>query len=163
LVLVGLAGCGGGDSFEIAPVSGTVTLNGQPLADATIGFQPSGGEKEQGPGSSGKTDAQGRYTLTTNDGRRGATVGTHQVRISTLKMAENKDVEDASIFIKLSKSGSVLAPEKVPSKYAKEEPLTFTIPSGGTDKADFNLSGDPPPPIHKEPPAGRGAMPNRRR
>src|SRR5690606_23808547 len=35
-----LAGCGGADGPELASVSGTVTLNGQPLPHAVVQFQP---------------------------------------------------------------------------------------------------------------------------
>ena len=142
-----LAGPGGGrcgDSpFETAPVSGKVTLNGQPLADARITFQSIGSEKEQGPGSATTTDAEGKFTLTTAEGSRGATVGKHQVRISTLKMNEDKRTEDAGFLRRASNPANVLVPEKVPLKYGRESPLTFDVPKGGTDSANFDLTGDP--------------------
>ena len=54
-------GCGGSESGKYAAVSGQVILNGSPLADATVSFQP---DSTIGRGSSGKTDAQGKYSLT---------------------------------------------------------------------------------------------------
>src|SRR5438477_9754865 len=94
VLVSGAAGCGS-SPFETAPVSGKVTLNGQPLAEARISFQPIGSEKEQGPGSATTTDAEGKFILTTAEGHRGATVGKHQVRISTLKMNADKRTDDA--------------------------------------------------------------------
>jgi hypothetical protein len=57
-------------------VEGTVKLNGQPLDKIHVEFWPKG----DGPRSIGMTDAQGRFTLTSDDGKRkGAHVGTHKV------------------------------------------------------------------------------------
>src|SRR5262249_34965527 len=86
LALLALAlpavGCGGGP--KVAPVSGRVTLDGQPLAGASVNFQPlsDGNNLNPGPGSYGKTDADGRYSLrVVVDDRPGAFVGKHRVEI----------------------------------------------------------------------------------
>lgn len=73
---VALVGCGG--SEKTASVSGTVTLNGVPLAGAIVRFQRPGGSP-----SAGVTDASGRYVLTYTRSVRGAEVGSHRVSIST--------------------------------------------------------------------------------
>src|SRR5262249_29795995 len=83
LTLAGLAcGCG---SYKLAPVSGQVTLNGKPLPNAAVIFQPKrSATSTPGPGSYGKTDEQGRYSLRiVGQDRPGAVVGMHQVSIST--------------------------------------------------------------------------------
>lgn len=72
-----IAGCGGGDRPTVVPVSGAVTRGGQPLAQAEVMFLP-----EKGAPSSGKTDANGQFTLMFNDGRPGAVPGKHQVLIT---------------------------------------------------------------------------------
>src|SRR5690348_3214851 len=76
-------GCGP----RFAPVSGKVTLNGQPLAHASISFQPIApeGVTDPGPGSAGTTDEKGDYTLQATTGQKGALVGKHRVRILLLK------------------------------------------------------------------------------
>jgi hypothetical protein len=51
--------CSGPNS---ATVSGTITLDGQPLPGASVSFYPDGDGK---PPASGQTDAQGRYSLST--------------------------------------------------------------------------------------------------
>src|SRR5262245_17357041 len=71
-----VAGCNNSGP-EIAPVHGRVTLNGQPLANADIQFQPDGAKRP----SMARTDAQGGYELVYRRGQSGAIVGTHSVRI----------------------------------------------------------------------------------
>src|SRR2546423_8011399 len=83
VVAVSFAGCGG--SEKIVPVSGVVKLNGQPLANAHVSFQPtaSGNNPKAGVGSYGVTDASGKYWLKTADtDSTGAVVGTHRVEIN---------------------------------------------------------------------------------
>ena len=93
-VLITAIGCGHG-LYDVAPVSGTVTLYGEPLKNATVSFEPQAGSDQEivGPGSSGQTDDSGRYKLTTFRGERGAVVGQHKVRISTYE-SRFKDLEN---------------------------------------------------------------------
>ena len=71
-------GCGG-----YASVSGQVLLDGKPLANATVSFQP-----EKGRASYGRTDAQGNYRLSYTDKQDGVRPGKCVVRITT---AEERD------------------------------------------------------------------------
>src|SRR3954453_22377178 len=82
VALCGLPGCGA-DPYAMAPVSGRVTVDGQPVAGLRVSFEPIGGRHRPlpGPDSTAVTDADGRYTLSTTDaGRRGAVVGPCRVR-----------------------------------------------------------------------------------
>ena len=146
-----LAGCGG-DGFEMASVSGQVSLNGKPVPGALVSFEPQTTAKEQGPGSSAETDAEGRYSLRTIDGTRGAVVGKHRVRISTLKY--KKERSDAAV----PRADEILAPEVIPERYATE-PLTFDVPIGGTSAANFTLEGPPPRPFSDAVMKGRPRAP----
>jgi hypothetical protein len=122
------AGCGGGG--KLASVSGRVTLNGKPLENAAVMFQPVA-EKTQdpGPGSTGVTDADGRYTLSVvGSNRKGAVVGKHMVRIT---MYEKDDSADDRPKPKS---------KRLPPRYNRQTTLEFTVPSGGSDKADFPLT-----------------------
>src|SRR4051812_43631275 len=58
LLVMSFAGCGKTDA-ELAPVTGRITLDGRPLANADIVFQPEGSK----PPSAGRADANGRYEL----------------------------------------------------------------------------------------------------
>jgi hypothetical protein len=95
------------------------------LADAQVVFRPDSKELSPGPASHGKTDAQGRFTLRTVDGRDGAVVGRHKVRISVPVTAPGAG-PDAP------------AANKLPARYSGDNTvLTFTVPEGGTKEADF--------------------------
>ena len=62
---------------DLGPVISTVTLDGKPLPDVTVMFQP-----ENGRASTGLTDAEGRYDLTFTEVAKGAKVGRHTVSFS---------------------------------------------------------------------------------
>lgn len=72
-------GCGGEKRPVLAPVSGVVTLDGEPLPDAAIEFHPEAG----GRPSRAVTDSEGKYNLLYNVGVKGAQVGMNKVYIST--------------------------------------------------------------------------------
>jgi hypothetical protein len=74
------AGCGRSGP-EVAPVSGRITLDGRPLENADIVFQP---EDSKSP-SYGRTGKDGHYALGYKRGVEGARVGWHNVAISVSK------------------------------------------------------------------------------
>lgn len=61
-------------------VSGTVTLDGQPLEGAAIVFSPKAQAADAGS-SSGKTGPDGKYALEFGSSRKGAYLGDHSVII----------------------------------------------------------------------------------
>jgi len=138
-----LLACGCGDGPKVAQVSGVVTLDGKPYPNAVVTFQPQGGNTADGAGmgSTGLTDEQGRYSLTTIDGRGGAVVGKHRVRIQTRREAGGAPF-DANVG---SADGSPdpkkkTAVDPIPVEwYSSEGGKEFTVPAGGTDKADFAI------------------------
>jgi len=79
-----LAGCGGGvaDKPTTGKVSGVVTLEGKPVAGATIEFNPDNARSTTGPKSSAVTDADGKYTLMAPGGEEGAVIGFHKVTVT---------------------------------------------------------------------------------
>src|SRR5262245_1891984 len=125
------AGCAGS---KVAPVSGRVTLDGKPLAHATVVFQPDSADKNPGPGSSGVTDKDGRYTLrvmTTNAA--GALVGKHKVTVT----AYEGDAEGESSAP--SATNKVIRKALVPHEYNVHTKLTFDVPPRGSADANFDL------------------------
>jgi hypothetical protein len=72
-----VAGCGQSGP-EVAPVSGRITVDGQPMENVDVVFQP---EDSRSP-SYGRTDKDGHYTLGYKRGVQGALVGAHAVGIS---------------------------------------------------------------------------------
>ena len=122
------AGCG---RAGVAPVSGRVTLNGQPLANVHVSFQPAAAGKDHNPGggSYAITDANGRFTLRLVEGDApGAVVGRHRVEITPRNSDDDIDRRG---------KGAVAG---VPARYNRNSDLTFDVPAGGTDKADFSLT-----------------------
>lgn len=81
LASLSLVGCGRGNPYGLAPVAGTVTIDGQPEANVVVVFTPVANETTSivGPFSSAVTDADGKFTLKTKQGKPGAVVGNHSV------------------------------------------------------------------------------------
>jgi hypothetical protein len=130
-----LFGCGGPKAdygqLDLVKAGGTVTLDGQPLADAVVSFDASDGQF-----SYGLTDAGGHYSLQVDSEMKGVTPGEKTVRISTtrkilgLNASEGASEADPATQLK--------ADEKVPEKYNKNSELKITV---GSDKTtyDFDL------------------------
>jgi len=78
---IGITGCGDGTDpgQPVFPVSGTVTLFGAPLTDATVAFAPTAAGQ---PTAIGKTDKSGKFTLTTYEYGDGAAEGSYKVVIN---------------------------------------------------------------------------------
>jgi hypothetical protein len=118
------AGCT--PSIKSVPVSGRVTLAGQPLADVALNFSPvTGGDNAYA--AYGKTDKDGRYTLRlVENGQPGATTGKNRVTLNESTGAPESDGGGPAIILKL------------PPK-ARDGTMTFEVPATGTDAADFSF------------------------
>ena len=130
-VTVAIAACAaglGGCSSDIVPVSGRVTLDGQPLPSAIVTFQPVRDPSADPPtatGSVGVTNGEGRYELQLVDpNRRGALVGEHAVTISTAAAP--------------AAEGAPAEGERVSESW-RDSSQRFTVPAGGTSTADFDI------------------------
>lgn len=77
LVVLCFAGCGKSGP-ELVPVTGRITLDGKPLENADVSFQPDNSK----PPSAGRTDANGHYELAYKRGVMGGLVGSNTVRIT---------------------------------------------------------------------------------
>jgi len=132
--LLFLTGCGGSDEIPRAPVSGRITMDGEPLANVSVTFQPiveTGQVEDTGGGSFGKTDEEGNYSLEfVATGETGAVVGKHRVSIST-PQPEEAQQDDAFEF-----------EDPIPARYNTHTELTFEVPPDGTEEADFALTSD---------------------
>lgn len=119
---------------DLAPVSGRITLDGRPLAGGSIVCQPLAvqGSVNAGKGSGAYCDEDGRFQLNTLDGRDGAVVGEHRVRIYGPR-TQNAPTPDGD-------RGGVKIPEIVPKKFNRDTQLTLTVPVEGTTEADFKLT-----------------------
>jgi hypothetical protein len=77
LLLATAAGCGPSRP-ALLPAEGVVTLDGKPLAEASVVFQPAGG----GRPATGITDANGRFKVGTFKPHDGALPGMHVVTVA---------------------------------------------------------------------------------
>lgn len=118
LVATLLLACGCSNYPSLAPVSGTVTYQGKPVANASVVFIPEGDRASQG-----KTDEQGKYELYYIGDTKGAVPGDHQVKISTQKVDEYDEV---------------IEKETLPPKYNTKSTLTAKV-EYGSKPIDFEL------------------------
>jgi len=137
-LLAAAVGCSGGPKY--VSVSGVVTLDGEPYGNAVVSFQPISTPEnpEPGRGSSAYTDEKGRFVLKTDNGRDGAVVGKHRVRI----MTRGNDVmgqlpEGSAGSPDETPAGRKLDP--IPPEWNSLSNVEFDVPSGGTDQANFNI------------------------
>ncbi|MEW4531444.1 MAG: hypothetical protein ACF8PG_17935 [Maioricimonas sp. JB045] len=126
LLLIGVGCSGSSDAPDLGRVSGTVTLNGEPLADATVVFVP-----ERGRSSIAVTDASGQYSLQYTNDKSGAIIGQHTVRITTGK--EGFEGEGGE--------GRQAQAERVPPHYNTVSELKEEVTSG-SNTIDFDLKSD---------------------
>lgn len=106
---------------ELAPVSGTVTMDGQPLARAMVTFV-----NGQGVVSVGPTDEAGRYSLSYRGVTPGAGLGANKVTITSIP--ENPDVG--------------LLNEPIPPIYNSKSTLSADVATSPNTFA-FDLSAKP--------------------
>jgi hypothetical protein len=130
--LVSAAGCGDSGP-RLFPVVGRVTLNGKPVREMLINFQPVG--NTHGNGAHAMTDTDGRFTLSDMRGGEGAYAG--EYKVSFYPALGTKQEIDPSIDVVNDGSKSGL-----PRLYldADKSPLRVTIPEGG-GTADVILTG----------------------
>lgn len=82
VALAATAGCGSSD-YDVAPVSGTVLLNGEPFPQGKVMFAPAaadGGIKAGKPGF-GDLQSDGRFVISTYGNQDGAVVAEHTVTV----------------------------------------------------------------------------------
>lgn len=82
---VTLAGCGGS---TVHSVSGTVTLDGNPIEGLLVAFAPTG----EGISGAGRTNASGNYTITSIEGN-GLPAGMYRVSIDEIITVSNAGPE----------------------------------------------------------------------
>jgi hypothetical protein len=123
LVLVAVvAGCGQNGRL---PVRGTVTLDGAPLTQGVISFQPAATTAGH---SSGSSISHGSYAIAS---ARGLLPGKYLVTISASKPTGRMSVDPMS-------GGQ--AAELAPVAFADKQPLEVTIAAGKDNVLDFRLT-----------------------
>jgi hypothetical protein len=131
VALLAIAGCAQ-DGPELAEVTGTVRLDGQPVPGANVVFRPQ--EGQSGSPAYGITDAEGNYVLRFTRDKEGVIPGKYDVEITTEKLS----AEDAEAL--KAEGQDVYEFVRVPAKYGRPGELKREVPpEGGT--VDFDLQG----------------------
>ncbi len=117
-------GCSGSDAPETAVVEGIVTMNGKPLPNIGVVFFPTG----SGPMSTGNTDEEGKFELTTVTPKDGAVVGKHRVAFGAAEESEGE-----------------YARKMLPARYESpaSSQVTAEVVAGQINKFKFELSDRP--------------------
>lgn len=131
LTTLAVGGCGSdpsvpADPYTRVPISGTVTLNGTPLAEGMIQLDPAAETK--GPTVSGDI-SQGKFTI---GQPQGPVAGKYKVKVSGIPPAKVNENEQPGGTPKR-------APDPVPAKYNTASTLETDIPAGGASNLDFPL------------------------
>src|SRR5262245_751814 len=135
LVLAISAGCSDG-KVRIYPVSGQVLYNGSPLKGVELAFHPNDAKNNTGYPPHGKTDAEGKFVLTTYVKDDGAPAGEFKIAIAFAVEA----VDDGSDQTKKVSF-------QVPVKYHRAETsgLSVVVKPEMNALEPFRLEGPPAP------------------
>jgi hypothetical protein len=104
LIGVLIAGCSKSE-FRTAPTTGIVLCEGKPVAGAFVYFEPveDGGTAMVGKAAFCRTDADGKFVLTTYTSNDGAVIGKHRVRVGGVvkgcncRLSDNIDLKQVEI------------------------------------------------------------------
>ena len=117
-----VSGCSGSsDQPEVGEVSGTVTLDGKPVAGVNVVFKP-----DLGRAAAGNTDAEGRYTLQYLEGVEGTKLGPNTVSFDWPPGATNA--------------------VGIPAKYNGDAAFKFDVKSG-SNTFDLKMESDGSPAV----------------
>lgn len=143
VLIAALVGCEAatGPKFDVVPVRGNVTLNGQPLADAQVSFWFQGTPPEGYIGSGAKTDAQGNYELTTLT-QKGTIVGKHKAVVSKMTMKDGSPLKLAEGIDEQQLIAEGKAVESIPSPYndPTNTPVAFDVTKDKADGYDIKIT-----------------------
>ena len=143
VLLVGLAGCGG---KGITPVRGVVTLEGEPLAGATVLFMPE--DEEEGRPATGFTSADGSFQLMTFKVNDGALPGTYRVLIQKTEASKDPQAAERAAMERAKAKIEEKALQKrrkptLPEAYATFDttPLRCSVPVTGAVALNLHEGG----------------------
>jgi hypothetical protein len=129
-------GCGeGGDALPREPVTGRVTLDGQPLDGGSISFSPA----DPGQANSvsvGARIAAGSYSMRRADG---PTPGKYRVAILGDEEATAPPTDEAPGPMPKRSARQPVKESKVPGKYNTKSTLTADVKAGESNTFDFDL------------------------
>ncbi|MEZ6139253.1 MAG: hypothetical protein R3B84_01660 [Zavarzinella sp.] len=134
--MIALSGCNTGEP-EIVPVTGTLTLNGKPLAHAEISFVPMQEGLSGHYIATAVTDDQGKFTLKIPKGA-GACAGENKVTVIEGPLPDEARGQSAKAQILASQFTAKLTNRPIPPQYASlaQSPLSVTVTK---DQSDYPI------------------------
>ena len=123
-LVLSLAGCGEGSGR--VEVTGSVTLDGQPLDSGLINFRPAEGHSAA---SSGGGIVDGGFEL---PGEKGLQPGKYRVTIQAFR-------KTGRMFPQVDPGGPQM-PEQVPIEFNEADQLEATVVAGGENHFEFQLT-----------------------
>jgi len=155
VTLAGLVGCPRGKpGLKTVAVTGTVTLDGQPVDGASVAFSP---KAPDGKAAVGLTDSSGKFTLKTDGTTEGALPGSYTVTVSKTSGGSadsaamqppsgQMSAEETAAMAKKAEEmmrggGAVEAKDLLPAKYKSPATsgLTAEVKKGGENNFTFEL------------------------
>lgn len=123
------SGCSEHDGLERAPITGTLTIKGEPLPNASIQFIPAG-STTPGAGALGVSDASGKFTvISSRQNDAGVPPGEYTVVVSRWADPDGTPLPPDAL-----QADHLEAKETVPAPYSGPgSPLKVTIPKEGGD------------------------------
>ncbi len=125
------AGCGRSDG--LVPVGGTVKLDGASLSGALVTFHAEPGVR--GNGGSAMTDAAGRFTLLSPQGRQGIFPGEYRITVSCRKPTAEAERQVAEMI------SAGLTPALSAANFQEALPTAYTSPDRTTLKQTIGAAG----------------------
>ncbi len=125
LFIASLTGCGGGTGGRV-PVTGVVTLKGEPLDDGTIEFSSSSVK-------SGAAIVKGKYSMPADQG---LTPGKYKVIITA---GDGKTPADSADGLPGPTGANIISKDRIPAEYNTNSKQEVTVTDKGPNKFDFTI------------------------
>lgn len=125
LLLGSITGCGAGNNGRL-PVSGVITLKGEPLDDGTIEFSSPSVK-------SGASIIKGKYSMPADQG---LSPGKYKVMITA---GDGKTPADSPDGLPGPTGANIISMDRIPAEYNTNSTQEVTVTDKGPNKFDFTI------------------------
>ncbi len=125
LLMGSITGCGAGNNGRL-PVSGVITLKGEPLDDGTIEFSSSSVK-------SGASIIRGKYSMPADQG---LSPGKYKVMITA---GDGKTPADSPDGMPGPTGANIISKDRIPAEYNTNSTQEVTVTDKGPNKFDFTI------------------------
>jgi hypothetical protein len=135
LILVTIAGCSEKNPFGTARVTGIVKIDGNPISEVTLSFQPVSGD---GMTAVGLTDANGKFVLTTGGAPYGSGAVPGEYNVTFFKQVVPEKYKTSSPEEFMQKFGIMEIPYEHPVPLKYNSPKTSGMKPVSVEKRGKN-------------------------